>query len=90
MVLFSYGSGLASSMFALRFSQQVTEALETLQRSVADITQKLEARLKVPPSEFEKTMKLREETHHLGKSPVSFGGIYMLFNPTSYTGSLTI
>ncbi|ELU04623.1 hypothetical protein CAPTEDRAFT_155025 [Capitella teleta] len=72
-VLFSYGSGLASSMYSLRASTDLSpdSPLRRIQQSLADLQQRLESRLKVSPVEFEQTLKLREETHHLAPySPV--------------------
>ena len=70
MVLFSYGSGLASSMFSLRASQDASPGsrLETLVSSVANVKERLDARFKTEPAKFEEIMKLREETHHLGRT----------------------
>ena len=67
-VLFSYGSGLASSMFSLRVCDDASpgSTLQRLQASLADIPDRLQARKKVSPTEFADTMKLREDTHHLG------------------------
>ena len=69
IVLFSYGSGLASSMYALRASDDIGRgsALERLWSSLTDLSDRLGSRQKVDPAEFEKIMKLREETHHLGE-----------------------
>lgn len=67
VVLFSYGSGLASSMFSLRVSEDISSSspLNKLVHSLSDIRQRLDSRKKVAPSDFEKIMKLRENTHHL-------------------------
>jgi hydroxymethylglutaryl-CoA synthase len=69
-VLFSYGSGLASSMFAMRVSHDQTpgSALSRLLSGVSDVRQRLDARLKVDPAEFAATLKLREDTHHCGET----------------------
>ena len=69
VVIFSYGSGLASSMFSMRFCRDTSpgSALNKLVQSFSDLTERLDSRLKVAPSEFEKVMKLRQETHHLGR-----------------------
>ena len=68
VILFSYGSGLASSMFSMQFSDNRApgESLDRLVTSLADLRQRLDARHKVSPEEFDRIMKLREETHHLG------------------------
>lgn len=69
LMLFSYGSGLASSLYSLRVSQDTSpdSALSRLMDSLADLTTRLNSRAKVPPAEFSQTMKLREDTHHLGE-----------------------
>ena len=69
VALFSYGSGLAATMFSLRISQDVgpDSALTHLVASLKDLHQRLDSRLKVAPSEFAEAMKLRQDTHHKGK-----------------------
>ena len=69
VVLFSYGSGLASSMFSMRFTDDRSpdSPLEHLVSSLSDLQNRLESRHKVVPQDFDKCMKLREQTHHLGK-----------------------
>ncbi|XP_050714243.1 hydroxymethylglutaryl-CoA synthase, cytoplasmic-like isoform X4 [Eriocheir sinensis] len=66
VVLFSYGSGLAATMFSLRISQDVgpDSSLTQLVASLENLQQRLDLRLKVSPSEFADAMKLREDTHH--------------------------
>lgn len=81
-VLFSYGSGLASSMFSMRVTDDLT-VLGKLSRGVADLGQRLDSRLKVEPSEFAATMKLREDTHHLAPYTPS-GDVTRLFPGTWY------
>lgn len=73
-VLFSYGSGLAASMFSVRFSDNASpdSALHRLSVSLADLQARLDSRQKVDPAIFSKTMKLREDTHHLGKNVCLF------------------
>ena len=61
--MFSYGSGLASSMYSLRVLD--SPQLSKLTQQLLDIPKTLAARRTVPPADFERTMKLREETHHL-------------------------
>lgn len=83
VVLFSYGSGLASAMYSIRVTSNLQQ-LANVMKSVSDIPKRLASRRVVPPVEFEKTMKLREETHHLAPySPVGnptdlFPGTYYL------------
>ncbi|KAL8586748.1 Hydroxymethylglutaryl-CoA synthase, cytoplasmic [Nucella lapillus] len=85
IVLFSYGSGLAASMFSLRVTQDRTQdsALDRLVASLSDLQARLDRREKVAPSDFDKCMKLREETHHLAPyKPV--GSVDPLFPGTWY------
>ncbi|NXL43562.1 HMCS2 protein, partial [Podilymbus podiceps] len=64
---FSYGSGLAASMFSLRVSQDAAPGspLDKLVSSLADLPTRLDARKRVAPQDFAEIMKRREETHHL-------------------------
>lgn len=66
VVLFSYGSGLASAMYSIRVSTDCSPGspLQSLVSNVKDIPSRLASRRVVPPAEFEAIMKLREETHH--------------------------
>ncbi|XP_050714240.1 hydroxymethylglutaryl-CoA synthase 1-like isoform X2 [Eriocheir sinensis] len=85
VVLFSYGSGLAATMFSLRISQDVgpDSSLTQLVASLENLQQRLDLRLKVSPSEFADAMKLREDTHHKASyNPV--GNIDRLFPGTWY------
>ncbi|XP_076462936.1 hydroxymethylglutaryl-CoA synthase 1-like [Babylonia areolata] len=85
IVLFSYGSGLAASMFSIRVSEDRSpdSPLERLVSSLCDLQNRLDGREKVAPVDFDKCMKLREETHHLAPyKPV--GGVDHLFPGTWY------
>jgi len=85
LVLFSYGSGLASSMYSLRISSNAAPGspLSNLLDSIADLEARLSLRQKVAPAEFAQTMKLREDTHHLAPyKPV--GSTTTLFPGTWY------
>ncbi|NXY00215.1 HMCS2 protein, partial [Centropus bengalensis] len=64
---FSYGSGLAASMFSLRVSQDAAPGspLDKLVSSLADLPARLDARKRVAPQDFANMMKQREQTHHL-------------------------
>ena len=89
MVLFSYGSGLASAMYSLRVSSDSSpkSPLATMAASCTDILSQLKARTTVPPADFEKNMKLREDTHHLAPySPV--GDLADLWPGTYYLTSV--
>ncbi|ESP05401.1 hypothetical protein LOTGIDRAFT_102908 [Lottia gigantea] len=85
IVLFSYGSGLASTLFSLRFSDDLTpdSTLHRLFTSLQDLEQRLDSRTKVHPQDFDANMKLREQTHHLAPyNPV--GSVEDLFSGTWY------
>lgn len=81
VVMFSYGSGLASCMYSLRVTD--TPQLSQLTQAMINIPKMLAARKTIPPADFEATMKLREETHHLAPyKPV--GDPAQLFPGTYY------
>ncbi|KAJ8880909.1 hypothetical protein PR048_017382 [Dryococelus australis] len=61
--LFSYGSGLASSMFSLRITEDGA-ALQKLISSLSDVKKMLEARKAMSPAEFSEMMEVRERNHH--------------------------
>ncbi|KAG0719417.1 Hydroxymethylglutaryl-CoA synthase, cytoplasmic [Chionoecetes opilio] len=85
VALFSYGSGLAATMFSIRVSQDVgpDSALSNLVASLQDLPQRLDSRCKVSPPDFAETMKLRQDTHH--KAPYSpVGSVDRLFPGTWY------
>jgi len=65
MLLFSYGSGLASSMFSIKV-QETPEAKEQLARihKVSDLANRLQTRSKSTPEHFNEMMALRESLHH--------------------------
>ena len=64
--LFSYGSGLVASFYSVVVSDDFgpDSPLASLKRSIKDVPSRLDARTKVPPSEFETVMKLRESVHN--------------------------
>jgi len=72
-VLFSYGSGLASSMYMLRVASDHStgSVLDRLLNTVSDVRERLDSRMKVEPNDFAKMMKLREDTHHCGRSSLA-------------------
>ena len=57
-------------MFSLRVSPEPSAAtgLGALKASVDEAVRRLDDRQKVDPADFAQTMKLREDTHHLGRS----------------------
>ena len=88
MVLFSYGSGLASSMFSLKICPEegLRQKFSKMVYQMQSVKMKLNQRLEVEPCEFAKILKRCEETHHLPEhTPVSsqdklWPGTYYLTN----------
>ncbi|XP_022802331.1 hydroxymethylglutaryl-CoA synthase, mitochondrial-like [Stylophora pistillata] len=86
VMLFSYGSGLASAMFSFRISDDFgpSSPLNTLITSLKDIPARLESRKEVEPAEFLETLKTREHTHNknsytpIGSKEDLFPGTYYL------------
>ena len=72
IVLFSYGSGLASAMFSIKITNDSGPKFNRLLENLSNIRNNLESRVKVSPEEFDKVMKLREETHNKGEGGGSF------------------
>jgi len=70
ILLFSYGSGLASSMFSLRVSDvnccTPDSTPARMLDSLKDLTKRLDSRQKIDPADFSQMMALRERIHHLG------------------------
>lgn len=64
--MFSYGSGLAATLFSLCFSEDVskTSQLRYLHSSLQDVKTRLSIRKKVSPETFTEMLKLRDATHH--------------------------
>lgn len=83
IVLFSYGSGLAASMFSLTVSNN-TDALKRIISNSSLVKSRLEQRVKFEPKKFEASLELRQETCHKAPyEPVSsiegyFPGTYYL------------
>ena len=67
--LFSYGSGLQASMYSIRISSDNSPGLKKVLGGISDVQKRLNARQKIDPAAFSKTMKLREEVHHKGNTP---------------------
>jgi hydroxymethylglutaryl-CoA synthase len=59
-LLFSYGSGLAATLFSLQVKGDVTRI-----RDVANVAARLKARQRVSAQEFTDILAVRERTHHL-------------------------
>nr|CAD7428761.1 unnamed protein product [Timema monikensis] len=64
--LFSYGSGLASSLYSLRISKDASKgsALDKLLSGLSYVKPMLEGRKAVNPLEFSQIMEVREKNHH--------------------------
>ncbi len=86
VVMFSYGSGLASAMYSLRVTSDLS-ALNRLVSTVTDVPKRLSDRVVVEPEQFAATMKLREETHHLAPYTPT-GDITKLYPGTFYLASI--
>jgi hydroxymethylglutaryl-CoA synthase len=82
VVLFSYGSGLASTMFSFTVAQPTDDL-----RKALNVRPRLESRLVVPAEEFDATMHLREESHQL-KDYVPKGDPTRMFPGTFYLESV--
>nr|XP_026249381.1 hydroxymethylglutaryl-CoA synthase, cytoplasmic [Urocitellus parryii] len=65
--VFSYGSGLAATLYSLKVTQDATpgSALDKITASLCDLKSRLDSRTCVAPDVFAENMKLREDTHHL-------------------------
>lgn len=85
VVLFSYGSGLASAMYSMRVSTDCSpkSSLAALVSNVREIPSQLASRKVVTPAEFEEIMKLREKTHHMAPY-IPQGNTADLFPATFY------
>nr|CAD7592467.1 unnamed protein product [Timema genevievae] len=64
--LFSYGSGLASSLYSLRISKDASKgsALDKLLSGLSYVKPMLEGRKALNPLEFSQIMEVREKNHH--------------------------
>ncbi|EXJ94513.1 hydroxymethylglutaryl-CoA synthase [Capronia coronata CBS 617.96] len=76
--VFSYGSGLASSMFSLKVVGDTTEMLEKL-----NLQERLDARRVVPPEVYDEMCMLREKAH-LKKDFKPVGDVEHLLPGTYY------
>ncbi|XP_074597512.1 hydroxymethylglutaryl-CoA synthase [Brevipalpus obovatus] len=89
ILLFSYGSGMAASMFAFKISPDCSSGsrLDRLYKGICDVPALLKRRQKIRPEQFVETLKLREETHHLCPYTPK-GSIDNLFPGTYYLTSI--
>lgn len=63
--MFSYGSGLASTMFSLHISKD-REKIEKLLAVINDVPSRLEARSAVSAAEFTAILKAKEDAYNKG------------------------
>lgn len=85
VALFSYGSGLASSMFSVTITKDCgkNSALEKLVSNLSYVKPLLEKRISVTPEKFTEIMEIREKNCH--KAPyIPVGPIDTLFPGTYY------
>eukprot|EP01135_Chromosphaera_perkinsii_P007120 Nk52_evm3s704 gene=Nk52_evmTU3s704 len=81
ILMFSYGSGLASSMFSLRCKDTTS-----IHNVLKGVNERLAARKTVKAEEFDSTMALREQKHNLcnykpsAKSELLFPGTFYIKN----------
>ena len=69
ILLFSYGSGSAASMFSARINSD-TQAIEKLIAGIRDVREKLQERLKITPEEFTAHLEHKKKTFSLpSRSP---------------------
>merc|ERR1719322_2069484 len=63
IALFSYGSGMASSFFTIKISDDCSEnsSLVKFSKVIEDVQSRLESRQKLAPEEFVETLNLREK-----------------------------
>ncbi|XP_063385718.1 hydroxymethylglutaryl-CoA synthase 1 [Cydia fagiglandana] len=86
--LFSYGSGLASTMFSINICNDMSAGskLEKLITSLHDTVSYLDKRVSVEPSKFSELMEVRTKNYHTapyepsGPIDVLFPGTYYLVN----------
>ncbi|XP_062146295.1 hydroxymethylglutaryl-CoA synthase-like [Alnus glutinosa] len=82
VIMFSYGSGLAATMFSLKFHEgQHPFSLSNI-ASVMDVEKKLESRHEFPPEKFVETMKLME--HRYGGKDFVTSKDCSLLSPGTY------
>lgn len=63
--IFSYGSGLASSMYSITIPKNAESQLKTLISHLSYVKPQLDARKYVSPEEYTKTLELREKNWHV-------------------------
>nr|QYV43155.1 HMGS [Colaphellus bowringi] len=81
--LFSYGSGLAASMFSLTITSRADDdGLRKLIANLSHVKPLLEQRFKVEPGKFEAMLQLRQETCH--RAPYEPTSSTETFSPGTY------
>ena len=63
--MFSYGSGLASSMFSLHITNDAG-LVEPLVASLKDVPSRLEARVASSPADYTAILKAKEDSYNQG------------------------
>jgi hydroxymethylglutaryl-CoA synthase len=85
VMLFSYGSGCAASMFMIRVSNDGWAYRQVLSKS--SFKQRLESRIKLSPEDFDRWMSQKEQNY--GKAPynpnVRLGHIFIIYRGVSTT-----
>lgn len=84
--VFSYGSGLASSMYSIKVTSD-TSKLQSLKDKLGHVKTLLEKRVKVSPEDFTGLMDVREKNNHAAPYKPS-GSIEVLFPGTYYLSSV--
>lgn len=82
IAFFSYGSGLASSMFSITVTDNCDEALSKIKSNLTNTKILLESREKVDAAVFESTLELRQKTCH--QAPYTPSGSVDSFFPGTY------
>nr|CAH7734605.1 unnamed protein product [Callosobruchus chinensis] len=81
ILIFSYGSGLVSSMFSITVGKN-TDSLKKIASLLSQSISLMDARQKVEPQKFEAVMELRREVSH--KAPYTPVGLIDSFFPGTY------
>lgn len=82
ILMFSYGSGLAATLFSIRCVGDVTHIRDT-----ANVVERLNARKAVSPEKFEEILSTREQTHAAFDYTPSTGTEH-LFKGTYYISAI--
>ena len=85
VLMFSYGSGCAASMFILRFNA----GYKNIQR-IAYYKDRLASRVKICPEDFDREMSMREEKFGLGNFKPVVSKLFSITNTTQLCRVLLI